>query len=393
MAKIYISLSATYKKGNRVIVRITKNDWAVGTVTRSGVKVYVLFDDGSDAIVDAPDFKHIHMLGLKVGLKKRKTPLTDEQAKELLSTATPAVKAAKPTTAPKAIKIKKPAVVDDANPELNFLRTKIGLTREFDQVGQNRSRMISYLKNAYEKANIKLFSGKLKTCGLALSKDMGTTFRRRGVWFSARRLIKISPRLFLGDEGHVLYTLVHEMCHQWVSEVDRVVDRTAGGHGHNWQTIMRKVGLTPSRYSKYDNEEFMTDAETAKLDKIKNAKAAAMKEAADSGMKKLGWAIQDMTVAQWHDPRSNVWHKGLIVGRNDQAGKRWIFIDNTYSSTWNIVPTDYFYVLPQAEHAKYLTDEFRSRAREITNYKGKKADMRQERRVKRNQLRSMFRGY
>ncbi len=61
MSQILISLSAaTFAKGDRVIVRAKKNEWYIGTVTRAGVKIGIVFDDGATAQVEKADFKHVH---------------------------------------------------------------------------------------------------------------------------------------------------------------------------------------------------------------------------------------------------------------------------------------------------------------------------------------------
>lgn len=93
--KLQVSLSASIcKNGDRVVVKIKKNQWHVGTVAKSGIKIKVDFDDGADAIIGANDFKHIKVIAPKT--KKNKKELTDEQAKTLISSAPVIVKKAAP---------------------------------------------------------------------------------------------------------------------------------------------------------------------------------------------------------------------------------------------------------------------------------------------------------
>lgn len=102
--KLQVSLSAAFcKKGDRVVVKIKKNQWHVGTIMMSGIKVKVLFDDDADANIGVSDFKHVKVIDPKA--KKNKNELTDEQAKALMEKAPPPVVKKKIVSA-KSIKAK-----------------------------------------------------------------------------------------------------------------------------------------------------------------------------------------------------------------------------------------------------------------------------------------------
>lgn len=92
----------SFSKGDRVVCKIAKNEWYIGTVVRAGLKVKVDFDDGFDAIIDENDFKHIKAL---VKDKKLKRALTDIEAKVLYEQK----KTLKEAVQKKA-EVKKPAV-------------------------------------------------------------------------------------------------------------------------------------------------------------------------------------------------------------------------------------------------------------------------------------------
>ena len=360
--KIFISLSgakAKFTKDDRVVVRLARNEWRVGSVTRSGASVYVLFDDGSKATISGTGLKFVRAITVAPG-KTRKRSLDDDAAKLLF--AKPAVEnkivLKKPGT-PRSTKLVPSKDLSTklakASGEEGLLMAKAGSPGDYARASTGRAAMHAYLTGAWNRANSSFFANKLRPVQLRFSKDMGTGFRRRGAWHANRRTISISPRLFLSEESKVLTTLVHEMCHQWVSEVDGVNDRSEGGHGSNWQSAMRRCGLTPSRYSKYDNLTFMTEDERGEAEEVKQRKADAVKQADSKKIVKLSpYELRNITPAQYFDAKANAWCKGLIVGRNDLAGKRWNFIVSPTTATWQIIPADWFYRLQApAEAAEY----------------------------------------
>lgn len=108
--RLQISLSAQHNfiKGDRVVCKIAKNEWYIGTVVRAGAKVKVDFDDDFDAIIDENDFKHIKLL---VKDKKLKRSLTDIEAKALYEQKKTLKQAVTPTPKKIPIPLKKPNVV------------------------------------------------------------------------------------------------------------------------------------------------------------------------------------------------------------------------------------------------------------------------------------------
>lgn len=83
-----IGLSAAgFKKNDRVVVRLDKNEWYIGTIERSGKTVSVDFDDGHEADIEAEDFEHVKVVDAST--KPRKKFLTDAQAKALYAKSSP----------------------------------------------------------------------------------------------------------------------------------------------------------------------------------------------------------------------------------------------------------------------------------------------------------------
>lgn len=404
--KLNLSLSAeTFTKGERVAFKAGKNEWYLGTVSsvRKGL-VKLLFDDGVDGDAAKPNarsWKKLHTT------KTCKKPLDDASVLKYIGTE-PANTGAKkrrtrtpenkPSISPVSKSPVKPKSVlaphsasdtDKLTSEEQYLLQKVGSDFNFSKT-KNKEGQIAYLVSAWHKANAAFFGKRLLPCNIYLMKDMGTTFRRRGVWFPRARKLGISPRLFLGSEAHVLTTLVHEMCHQRVSDVDGVMKEPKGGHGPLWTKYMRECGLTPSRYSQYDSENFMTPEEKAQHEKIKENRKSAAQSAKTEGKRNL--YPRKHLPAQFHDPKKDKWLKGLIVDKHDLAGKRWAFITDPYSNGWHIVPTDWFYELPPDEHSKYLEPEYMRAAARIQDYKAEKRSHRAQTRNKNNILRSLLGG-
>lgn len=124
-----------------------------------------------------------------------------------------------------------------------------------------------YLKERYDFFNKTRFQGKLRQPTLKLVTRGKDAFdlKTRGLWSSGINTISISIHLFKAPhEGWVNNTLIHEMCHQYVS-VFEGGESELKGHGPKWQAAMRRAGLTPSQYDYTPNEMYMTEREKRKV--------------------------------------------------------------------------------------------------------------------------------
>lgn len=195
--------------------------------------------------------------------------------------------------------------------------------------GGNDSKLY-YLYKVYERANKHIFGGRLTRPNVYLMKMQKThNFRGRGIWKPSRRELGISPRLFIAGESHVLNTFIHEMCHQAVTDIDRVNDRTEGGHGPNWVAWMRKAGIPPARYDMTDATEYMDDHEKA----LKEKRDAAKQNAFDG--KKQIYSFGKGTIGQFYSARDMKWVKGVVAGF---TATKCHFVDDPYSSRWITLP-------------------------------------------------------
>lgn len=154
--------------------------------------------------------------------------------------------------------------------EEQMLFDKVGKDWQYlyEQVTSDTSNTLGlrmYLHNCFLTANKKFFANKLpKTIYFRIMRNVGPVFNHRGKWQEGigpsvgTGIISISRRLFNAPSPMVLSTLLHELCHAAVSLIDK---EPKGGHGPKWERWMKHCGLTPSRYSKYDDSEFLTDTE------------------------------------------------------------------------------------------------------------------------------------
>ncbi len=133
------------------------------------------------------------------------------------------------------------------------------------QQHQQRQFMVPFMTKLWHYLNTNKFHGAMKEPKLGLLKNATSAFRMRGraYWISSDRVLNISPRMFNGSQNYFVETMLHEMCHQAVSEIDHVEDNTNGGHGSHWTHWMRKVGLNPLRYDPNSRDTYMSPKEKA----------------------------------------------------------------------------------------------------------------------------------
>jgi len=194
------------------------------------------------------------------------------------------LRAPKPSTKVKKLTIQiepEPKLPQKNEPDLSSIHPQdvqltklVGDPSMFAKAKGKRSAMLAYIERVYDNANKRLFGGKLHRPHLHLLKAVSVEkFRLRGQYSYGKRLMQISPNLFgSGKEPLVVTTIVHEMCHQAVYELDRIGGaalKAEGGHGPNWRRWMVNVGLTPARFSKYDNAAFMDEATKQRVEQKK----------------------------------------------------------------------------------------------------------------------------
>jgi hypothetical protein len=94
-----------------------------------------------------------------------------------------------------------------------------------------------------------------------LKKQSAEAMRLRGRWWPGKRILEVAPRLYNASMNFFVEIFLHEMCHQAVSEIDRVNETVNKGHGPYWSKWMTHVGLNPLRFDPNDNTEYMSKKE------------------------------------------------------------------------------------------------------------------------------------
>jgi len=130
---------------------------------------------------------------------------------------------------------------------------------------------LNVIKMLYRYWNSKTFDNKLVMPTIRfLRKQKVGSVRRLGHWHQSKRELAFTDRLFNGKDFQTKLedTVVHEMCHQAVSEIDGIkFYRGDDPHGSAWQAWMRKAGFKPNAKSTLDRTELMHPEERTQQDK------------------------------------------------------------------------------------------------------------------------------
>lgn len=154
---------------------------------------------------------------------------------------------------------------DLSNPDLP-LAVSPAFTVHYWLMPKTQAFVLKYLNERYDFFNHTRFGGKLSKPKLVITSSGSTALnlKNRGVWYSATREIHISIHLFKAPyEGWANNVLIHEMCHQFVTDF-LGGESEEKGHGPKWRATMLKAGLSPSRYDSTPNSMYMNDRERRK---------------------------------------------------------------------------------------------------------------------------------
>ena len=129
-----------------------------------------------------------------------------------------------------------------------------------------------FLSSLWDYFNETKFAGRLPKPKLIVSdkpplKSVGP--RTRGFFLADQYklfgpgTIWIKDSLFNSTEAFLNEIVLHEMCHQAVSCVDKTRELLEAGHGPLWQAWMKKVGLDPRRFDPTEDTVYMDKATNA----------------------------------------------------------------------------------------------------------------------------------
>ena len=334
--KILIAVSAPpFIKGNRIAMKGDDGLYYIGSVTRVAAgKVHVLFDDGVKFSF-ADTARGIKRLPDNTKLRKR--PIDLATLKGMLDKAkSKPARQTKPVTPPK---------VEEREPEFKAPRTK--------------QEAMGFMVEHWHNYNKKYFNGQLALPVFYVMRNLGSTkFRGLGRWIPSKRELALSPRAFTSEKAFHT-TFVHEMCHQAVSEIDRVNESNINrGHGPVWSRWMRHCGLDPQQFANTD--DYRTDEENAELDR-----RIGLVKGAQSNYPQA--TPKSMMPAQHLDVITGQMHKGIILGPADSSGKRWHFIESPTGTMFKTVTKVTLFELDPAEVHIYTQPEWLEHAKWMHN--------------------------
>lgn len=122
---------------------------------------------------------------------------------------------------------------------------------------------LAWMTKMWEWFNENKFGGRMTIPKFELRQQGGAHKTSRGIYFGgpyhAPGRLYLAPFLFNARPPFILEVFLHEMCHQAVWTLDRVLDSSGTqGHGPQWQAWMRKVGLDPRRFDPTEDVEYMS---------------------------------------------------------------------------------------------------------------------------------------
>ena len=236
----------------------------------------------------------------------------------------------------------------------------------------------AYAKEKWLFYNKKYFTGKLKWGGVYAQKNTSATkLRRLGAYFPYQNYITLHPRLVNAGEKEFIATLLHEMCHQAVHQIDKPSGKY-DIHGPLWIKWMKRCKLPTNAIDTNPSISYMDTKEKKLYIANKEKKEKELKNAVSNDIK-IKFPHENQP-AKYYSPNDNVWYKGLIVCPHDKAGKRWVFITNTVGTSFRMVPNDWFFELSSIEIKEYTKSNWLNKAKLIKNHYDLKSVRRNNRR-------------
>ena len=241
-----------------------------------------------------------------------------------------------------------------------------------------------YMTQLWEQYNKEHFGGKMILPRFRLLKaQRGERLCRLGHWHPSLREIAMAPRLVsMKQEKKFNETFLHEMCHQAVSEIDKLRNHK---HGPVWQAWMIKVGLAANATCHDGRETLMTPQELA----ARSAKADARKTK-EAEAKRMHYPEAGKLVKYFSDDKRG-WVFGVVMGRNDKQGKTWQ-VDTGAVRGWMRVPYGMLYELTTDEAHRFTASKDML-VKNAAEKRGRAIALKQERRnnnLRRKVFRSLY---
>jgi hypothetical protein len=243
------------------------------------------------------------------------------------------------------------------------------------------SSYLRYIEEHWAYFNRTRFEGKLRKPKFAFLKDLDAMrMRLRGRFGPPSRTkyedpgtLELSPNLFNAPhEGWINRTLIHEMCHQAVWEIDGIDAwddeyKHGKGHGPRWMQWMRHAHLPASRFDDTKNEMYMGDDDHKRAQERKDI----VKKVHEVRMKRIPVQQPKMflPVLLLFKDKIDTPVTGILIGpvalprgptgyptRERKASDSWYFIDVSDKRIYKTSLRSAFYLYP--DEAKAFDTDF-----------------------------------
>lgn len=258
-------------------------------------------------------------------------------------------------------------VQPDASTEIPNVRfnTKYSLCK----IEAGSSYKLRWLVERWKWCNQHLFGGDMKEPKFEIVRGE----KRLGWWSASTKTMAIAHLMFtLKDEGHALGTLIHEMAHQYNSEVmptpedEEAQDKATKGHGPTWKAIMRQIGQPTDIAFTGKGEDLLSDKKRKVLDQLKPGTERILVSLTDIIDKKIQYLVhinryakeQVIRVTPEHK-RSSVVHTntwfvaGFGVDKLKSPHFDWFPLSNCYVAMPSRVRKDAPQLMSPEADAKY----------------------------------------
>jgi hypothetical protein len=143
----------------------------------------------------------------------------------------------------------------------------------FCKIDKGTTFKLKYVKERWHWLNTELFGSKMVEPHFVVGKAFKNP-KTLGHWKAYTKELLIANKIFLLPyDKQVLGTLVHEMSHQYDSEILQTPVRVRmikGGHGPSWDYVMKSVGMPPDDKFAGDSTELLDEQQKENLE-IKKA--------------------------------------------------------------------------------------------------------------------------
>ncbi len=354
---VQISMSAALpKKDDRVIVKAAKDEWYTGVVTRVGAKsLSVLFDDKATSVIKPEDYADVRAMRVNYVSEE---PLTDAEAKKLYT---------KPGKATKieSIKIAIPADEKLSAVDARLLTHGVGDAWATIRGSNNPGAYLKWMTQMWHKLNRVYFKSEMQPPKLVyLTFAQEQSWKIGGCWRADSRELCLGNSVFERVELLALKAMLHEMCHQAVSELDRKV---GVGHGEAWGRRMYSVDLHVYLQTDITHDvPYMLQFEpldAADLPSLTNSPQLTT----DTLKQFYRMPVKDTPAIAFS--KSGQARRGLLLG-NDEESTTAIFLYAPAQDKFLKLELSEMFVMNPDDHKEYLSPQWRDSARRVSTKLG-----------------------